>query len=524
MDDSQLADDENLYRICDDTSVRRPQTASNTPPSGDELLNTMTGLCQRRITRAEAQQEVKKLWLIRYDDDGEDEKLDEQMEEAAALESALEMSLHSDKNSDEAGSSRRSGPTVREREDDIAQDVRNSLPRIYHSGTPSFRISGGGASHSCAHCRKVPRIPKGAKKFKLVLSECSHFIALSYCWPKNSDGTPRITPRTYRYRRVVEGEEPVDHDGIPPDEAVDRAIEMAATMDIRQIWIDAACLSQDRTSRERRFGIQAIDLVYARCYAPVGLFETIFAEQRFMDACACVLYFDRYRRHFMQPKWVLDNFIDFLRLVGGDTYNRSAWCMQEVISSLGLIILSFRLGEGVRLPDWTPRHRLSLPQAVPRSFIMQAKMLRALMGAAFTMAFACGYDAMPALRKVLLKADDIYPKGAAESSPGVDTFEIRLSEHGSNAPSPCPRLNAADAVCCLNKKDIAFVEDRLVILANICDYEVRLDSNMVMECPSLAAAYMTLAVVNGDFSLTCPEQYTGGASKSRSGKLKLQPC
>ncbi|GAB7366289.1 hypothetical protein MBLNU230_g7846t1 [Neophaeotheca triangularis] len=68
-----------------------------------------------------------------------------------------------------------------------------------------------------------------------------------------------------------------------------------------------------------------------------------------------------------------------------------------------------------------------------------------------------------------------------------------------------PRCTAALAVTYIRRRKNHSVSDRLAIMANICDYEFRLDTRKVKDFKSLAVAYLTQALTNGDFSLCIPE-------------------
>lgn len=81
-------------------------------------------------------------------------------------------------------------------------------------------------------CKNLPRLTSKTKKFRLVSSTCSHFVAISYCWPKHADGSPKDTRRTYVYHKPGAAAER------PLDQVVDRAIQFAQKVGLRQFWID----------------------------------------------------------------------------------------------------------------------------------------------------------------------------------------------------------------------------------------------------------------------------------------------
>ena len=62
--------------------------------------------------------------------------------------------------------------------------------------------------------------------------------------------------------------------------------------------------------------------------------------------------------------------------------------------------------------------------------------------------------------------------------------------------------NASEAINCLRERKNSHFPDRLAILANMCDYEIRIDTR-VLEMPQYAfsTCVLTLAILNGDTSL-----------------------
>lgn len=68
--------------------------------------------------------------------------------------------------------------------------------------------------------------------------------------------------------------------------------------------------------------------------------------------------------------------------------------------------------------------------------------------------------------------------------------------------------NAAVALSYLNDWHNSIPEDRLAIVANLCDYYIclRVPELQNLDVP-LSACMLVLALINGDFSLLTPESY-----------------
>jgi hypothetical protein len=68
--------------------------------------------------------------------------------------------------------------------------------------------------------------------------------------------------------------------------------------------------------------------------------------------------------------------------------------------------------------------------------------------------------------------------------------------------------SAAVAVTYLRLRDLERVADKLAIVANLCDYHLRLNTTELEKTqPSLSVCILVLAVANGDFSLLIPQIY-----------------
>ena len=146
---------------------------------------------------------------------------------------------------------------------------------------------------SCASCESCPEFPpqKRARHFKIVqfhkqdpkgkqsnFRPCSHYVAVSYCWPKNEHGVGYSVEGSYRVRtHDSEGKEVIRSNRVP-DDVIDKVVEFAKTMRIRLIWIDQECLPQDG-SGEQELGIQAMDMVYQRARVSVGLLSSVIQTQ-----------------------------------------------------------------------------------------------------------------------------------------------------------------------------------------------------------------------------------------------------
>ncbi|KAG9775816.1 hypothetical protein KCU95_g13637, partial [Aureobasidium melanogenum] len=475
-----------------------PSTSSNMSPS--EAFSMMEEISRRRVTRREARKFVKELWLVQYDDEGDDDASDLRKD----LEQCPDILQQTyDPETEEASS-----PTQR-RHEQTAAAVRELLGDRYRSvPDPEIEI---GRTRACKHCQYIPKFPPGAHKFKIVRSPCEHFLAISYpCPPADMKNPPAAT---YDYRRQFgDGNSTVWDSSKPPDETMDRAIEFARAADIRQIWVDKACIAQfgaeeaeGALPKEHQLTVQAMDLVYQRAIGCIGLLEGMVTESGWLDAL------DRFYVSCQRGSPARDDdlsrivvdLLHFLQHIANDRFNERAWIFQEGISAGEAMTLSMRIEPGVVFPSRL-RQTLCVSQVAEGSVLFKFGELQMI--ARNFESFVDFFHTRGAnistegLQEVFDKFDMIHPRPLNRNSQ-ILNFHVA----GGYNYSSVSKSTAATALTYLRPRNNLYLEDRLAILANMCDYEVRVDIEQVQGYPSLAVAHMAQAIMNGDLSLLIPE-------------------
>lgn len=90
----------------------------------------------------------------------------------------------------------------------------------------------------------------------------------------------------------------------------------------------------------------------------------------------------------------------------------------------------------------------------------------------------------------------------------ADTIQQVMMIHSEDQYSRRPSIDTAGTPTLLKHRECYFRSDRLPIIANMCDYDFRLDTKAVgNNCHSLRLAILALALNNGDVSLLAPEAY-----------------
>lgn len=216
----------------------------------------------------------------------------------------------------------------------------------------------------CGTCLEVPVLPERSNRFKVVLSERTHFVAVSYCWPRlPCEATP-----TYSYRRVLEDGTSQECTAKPPDEVMDRAIAFARACDIRQIWIDKICTSSDRDDDQYQFDPQANASVFRREYACIGLLDSMLSEKRLVSSLARAIELeinDTFPRDITQ---ICQDVLVFLTMLAFDRFNERAWTLQECFSGRQTLAFALRTAPGVSFSEHAIGN-VAIPQAVTDSFL-----------------------------------------------------------------------------------------------------------------------------------------------------------
>ena len=314
------------------------------------------------------------------------------------------------------------------------------------------------------------------------LKEPSAYVAVSYCWNRehpersaNSRGNPLEVICENLARRPT---------NTPPD-VLYRSIVYAEAQNINALWIDQECIDQnDPIDKEK--GIQEMDLVYHESDYPVAVLEFSFQSQNELDVFVSIC--DQALYNFDPSKIeVLESVLEALT---SDKWFERAWTLQESVSAgAGMILL---LGcPGLQKP---PDFGLTPGELEICIFDLQNAMVnvRVLVeeGIAADIWFdpSCAINASNCADVIWNYIPFIVPRFV----PG--TLKIDASQR-----QVC---NAAQALTFLGNRFNSFFPDRLAILANLCDYEYRINTK-VLELPngSFTIYYLTLAIINGDMSL-----------------------
>jgi len=378
-----------------------------------------------------------------------------------------------------------------------ACDGRLSFERLQPGGTGYFRVTDPG---------EIP--------------DCIHYVAVSYCWrrPRRSSGIMHLivnrlfVPLLYtilsftsyllfwlfgQKMQQVFLEQPYVvrttsgfRHSQAPREILDRAMKYAAIEGVRLIWIDQECIEQtDRSDKE--FGIQSMDLVYQRASHPVGLMNAYIKTQAHMDALLKIVLGEPFTTEEYESA------VEVLELLAEDRWLSRAWIYQEVAAAGDTMELLIRCDPGLDKSIYLGR--------IPGEVTVSIEIF--IMGVGWINAWTGFY------------ADD-QPEALKMRAQSAIEWLIKISPAwigGERDPESRYGCNGLQALKLLGKRQNSRIPDRIAILANLCNYPIRINTEKVAsDTYSFSTCAFALALFNGDISFMIGFAHAYGASEETS--------
>ncbi|KAH6715572.1 heterokaryon incompatibility protein-domain-containing protein [Leptodontidium sp. MPI-SDFR-AT-0119] len=369
--------------------------------------------------------------------------------------------------------------------------------------TPVFRF--GECVHvnarSCGDCEKVPLFPNEAK-----FSNCDHFVAVSYCWPPLQYDTEGNAIQ-HKGRYSVKDLDGRVRPNRAPEDVITRAVEFAAQSGIRLIWIDQECIDQEDPA-DKELGIQVMDKVYQRAFLSIGLLRSRIESQDTLRALHHVLTnsddFEGFSNANIPTPDLVESLISFFGHVMNDPWHTRAWVLQESLSAGPRMVLLLQRSPEViieGLPGISKTLSVSEVALHLDLFIMLIDYATGFLLKSLT--------TLPITNNLTQKRLSLL-RQFRRFSPGDERSLEPKWTHRAGLAQPRRSCNAAVALSYLRTRDNTHVPDRLAILANLCNYDIRLNTIQVEKNHQhLGPCVFALALINGDFSLLYPEVYRG---------------
>lgn len=396
-------------------------------------------------------------------------------------------------------------------------------------------------ANPCAMCLKLPEFPAGrdATKFRLYqpwddeqkkMISCNQYVAVSYCWPQpetDAQGKIKRSKGSYHVRELDGSIRP----SRAPDNILDKAVEFARACDIRMIWIDQECLPQptedkpldEQEEQYQQLGVQAMDLVYNKAAVTAGIHNGEIKSKAQLEALegAIALGLGLVQRQRNYTIEFFDGVISFLDMVCKDRWYTRAWIAQESLSAMDKLYLIFRCADGVPgrkrtfyrntwgMPTHSPKSAQDTASSIVPIHVEEFRALVRIAGSFAVVSPNLPFGPMPThmsptFSSIIDAARRLHPAVAKTNLQGM-----RISAGGNLLHGDRQTMDAAGALTILSTRKCFNPQDRVVIVANMCGYEVRLDTSQLSKhCSSLRTSILALMLLNGDFSALVPEVYT----------------
>lgn len=307
--------------------------------------------------------------------------------------------------------------------------------------------------------------------------ECTHYVAVSYCWSSSENSAYKGTPFSVT-RQDGSTKRPSC-----PKSLLDRVIQFACGKGMSFIWIDQECIDQDDTL-DKTVGIQAMDLVYQRAEYSLAVLEVCITEQRHLDGLERLLEF----RPDGEDGDSLSNACEAMRIIMSDRWFERAWCLQESVSGCRRMTLLIKYDAKLEMSDL-------FRSEVEGCFEIELPTIHGILLSALQSRVAASnpFQLDPGIRRQCLQVIEEW----SDKMPPDDATNVEDLDFDYHTA-----CNAAAALHYLSRRHNSVVSDRLAIMANLCNFETRLDALELDELGfDFGICATVLAVINGDMSI-----------------------
>lgn len=395
----------------------------------------------------------------------------------------------------------------RHKETEWAQNLRFLTPALVNLTEGRYSASDLDEVDDPCSCNEYGSKPFKDSDHHLMLTKredcpgCVHYLAVSYCWSSIGDATS--TGVQYSVMENGQSRKP----RCPPA-LLERVILYAAYYEYDFIWIDQECIDQTNAV-DQSTGIQAMDLVYQQANSSIAVLQACISEQRHYDAICGMLGSDG---SYWGDQQLID-LLEALELIMRDPWFERAWTLQESTSGTRQMCLFVRLEKSLELLG-------------DHSFV--------------PVALLDGYDTdymeldLSTLHEILSSwlmmqidsdsRDNIGPETTQRANAFLEKWLDTMVPETSTTWDPDTRIicNASEALSYMSTRRNSVVSDRLAILANLCNYSVRVNTiKLDTDGHGLSMCAITLSVLNGDWSLVTGYQDYRDGKRGRTTPFAL---
>ncbi|KAL9609191.1 MAG: hypothetical protein Q9167_006029 [Letrouitia subvulpina] len=313
------------------------------------------------------------------------------------------------------------------------------------------------------------------------LRDLSAYVAVSYCWKRELEWPCVDSPSAHE---ILYGDL-FKRPSIAPHDVLCRSIAYAKAHGVHAVWIDQECIDQ-RDTRDKEAAIQEMDVVYQDSDHPIAILEYCFQTQTeidvFMSICDNAYFtFDPSQIDILET--VLSALVD-------DEWFARAWTLQESVSAG----VSMTLLLGCPGLQKSPDFGLTPDDVEISIWDFQNAMVWARGLIEEGLAAGVWRDTESAINASNY-ADILW-----NCLPTI--LPHNSSDRLKRSPSHRQVCNAAQGMTFLKNRENSLFSDRLAILANLCNYEYRINTKVLeLAGSSFSTCALTLAIINGDMSL-----------------------
>lgn len=277
------------------------------------------------------------------------------------------------------------------------------------------------------------------------------------------------------------------------DSVFERVGKYMMHFNLRYLWIDQECLVQE-DGEEKRTAIQAMDLVYGRSRHPVGLLYQPIMSIVELELLAGLMN-GRFvvksgSEYNLSPGLLCESackILELLEAIVSDIWWTRAWTYQE--NYRGRIYTKLLIPHCISSENYQNDY-VELFGDVPGEIVLNSTKFHA---AATT--FCLAFDPPASL----IKARELVLERARK-------YKLLLEKPGADGRDLATRSMTPLIVADIEKRQLKDPLDRLPIIANCCQYPIRLNhTELAKRGHSVSLAILALFLLNGDILYNGPD-------------------
>jgi hypothetical protein len=318
-----------------------------------------------------------------------------------------------------------------------------------------------------------------------------NYLSVSYCWPTTAEkqvfGSGGYTVQTTNCIRPSRA----------PDFVLSTAIKYATAHSIPFIWIDQECIEQDQLD-DKELGINSMDVVYRRGCRTLGILTGEILSQGLLD------FLDLFFQHSQPDSSDRNDALrqmhaayEILCILDDERWFRRAWVYQERLVSEDRLRVVMRYRDGLRCPPslgQTPGYvEINLPKlgyGIRRAYHHYSQRQNRQINRRVPEPWS-GHGKSESWSDFSRSMRHVVEMEFEEFGDGVDDDPV--DERYTLMYSTVQRLA---------RQENELVQDRLAILANICNLRWRLDTRqLATDKFGFSTCVVVLLVLNGQLPL-----------------------